>query len=178
MRIIRILAAGLLTIGVMSAQQALPAGHYEGVMKAPDREISIALDLEKNDKQIWIGSFDINMPNAPKGLPVENITVDGENVTWQLKAFGDATFKGKFNAEQKTLNGAGSTPGGDLPFELKRTGDAKVNLPPPSTPITKDFVGAWEGTVDMGKPLRLIATFSSGPDGKGTETSSVSTRTT
>jgi uncharacterized protein len=167
MQLIITLVAGLLTIGAMSGQQALPAGHYEGVLKAPNAEMTIALDLEKNTKQVWIGSFDINMPNAPKGVPLEKLTVDGDNVSWEMSG---GAFKAKFSAEQKTLNGSASGSGGEVPFEMKRTGDAKVNLPPPSTPMTKDFIGAWEGTVEMqpGQPLRLLATFASDADGKGT----------
>ena len=169
MRTVRAVLAGLLLIGAVYGQQTAPSGRYEGVLKAPNRDITIALDIEKHATQGWIGSVDVNMPNAPKGLLVENLAVDGDNVSWVLPAFGAAKFTGKHNADQKTLNGTAATPGGDLVFELKRTGDAKVNLPGPSSAITPDIEGKWEGTLEVGQnSLRLAITFATGPTGKGT----------
>jgi hypothetical protein len=160
--------AALLLVGVAHAQQSAPAGHYEGVLKAPNREINIGLDIDKHAARGWVGSVDVNIEKGPKGLLLETISVDGDNVSWVLPAFGNAKFTGKYNGEQKTLAGTASTPGGEVPFELKRTGDAKVNLPAPSTPITKDIEGTWEGTLVINdNTLRLSATFSSGEDGKG-----------
>jgi uncharacterized protein len=166
MRTVKSVLAGLLLIGILDAQQVPPAGHYEGTLKGPQGELNIALDLDKHEKLGWVGSIDINMPNAPKGLLAEKIAVDGDNVTWQLMAFGNATFKAKHDAGQKVLAGTASTPGGDVPFELKRTGDAKVNLPAPSTAITSDVEGRWEGTLEVGEQsLRLVLTFTNGPTG-------------
>jgi len=166
MRLILAVEVSLFTAALLSGQQGVLEGRYEGVLKAPNGDTSIALDLEKNAKQVWIGSFDINLPNAPKGIPLEKLTVDGDNVSWQMNG---GAFKAKLNAEQKTLNGSASAAGGEVPFALKRTGDAKVNLPPPSTPITKEFIGPWEGTVEMqpGQPLRLLAIFATDANGKG-----------
>ena len=168
MRTVKSVLAGLLLSCALHAQQSAPAGHYEGVLKAPNREINIALDIEKHATRGWVGSVDVNIEKGPKGLLVETISVDGDNVTWVLPAFGNAKFTGKYNGEQKTLAGTASTPGGDVPFDLKRTGDAKVNLPAPSTAITKEIEGSWEGTLDInGNTLRLMAMFSTDASGKG-----------
>jgi hypothetical protein len=161
--------AGLALAGFIYAQQAPPAGHYEGVLKTPKQDLNIALDLEKHATKGWVGSVDLNMPNAPKGLLVESISVEGDAVSWVLPAFAGSKFSGKHDVEQKTLNGTVATPGGALPFELKRTGDSKVSLPAPSTAIDTDLQGKWEGTLTAGdNALRLSITFASGPDGKGT----------
>ena len=37
---------------------------------------------------------------------------------------------------------------GSASFQFKRNGEANVKLPPPSTPLSKDFEDAWEGTLD------------------------------
>jgi hypothetical protein len=160
--------AGLLLTGVVYAQQPPQAGHYEGVLKAPNRELNIGLDIEKHATKGWVGSVDIKMDNGPKGLLLESIAVEGDNVSWVLPAFGNAKFTGKYNADQKALAGTAATPGGDVPFDLKRTGEAKVSLPAPSTAIAKDMEGTWEGTLDInGNTLRLVATFSTDATGKG-----------
>jgi hypothetical protein len=151
---------------VLSAQEASPTGHYEGVMKAPKGEVNLAIDIDKIDKG-WVGTLDVNMPNGPKGILLEKLTVDGDKVSWHLPGLG-GVFNGTYNAEQKTIVGSTQTPGGQAALELKRTGDPKVNLPPPSTPITKDLEGKWEGTLAVGdQKLRLEATFVAGPAGTG-----------
>jgi hypothetical protein len=64
--------------------------------------------------------------------------------------------------------------GGTVPFSVIRTGEAKIERPPKSTPITKDPEGSWEGAVDInGTVLRLVLKLSNQPDGlaRGTLTS-------
>jgi hypothetical protein len=169
MRITRILTMAVVAVGVARAQEAaLPSGHWEGTIKAPKQDVGITVDLAKNDKQAWIGSLDVNLPNAPKGIPIENVAVSGEDVSFDITIGAKSTFKGKLNAEAKTLAGTAKGPEGEVKFELKRTGEAKVQLPPPSTPITKDLEGNWEGTLQAkDQTYRLLAAFRTGPDGKG-----------
>jgi hypothetical protein len=157
-------------LAVMSAtaqDAALPAGRWEGVIKPSDREVPVVVNLGKNEKQAWIGSIDINLPNAPQGLPLEEVTVNGADVSFVLSAGQRSTFRGKIDAEAKTIAGTATGAGGEVPFELKRTGDGKVASPAPSTAIAKELEGDWEGTLDAGQSLRLIITFRSA-EGKGT----------
>jgi hypothetical protein len=164
MHTVKAVLIGFFIIGALYAQQ----GRDEGTLKGEKGTVPLALDIDKDEKLGWIGSVDIAPPDGPKGLLAEKVAVNGDEVTWQLTALGNAAFKAKHNAEQKTLNGTAAVPGGEAIFELKRTGDPKVNLPAPSTAITKDLVGQWEGTLEVkDQTLRLIAAFTSGPSGTG-----------
>ena len=51
-------------------------------------------------------------------------------------------------------------------FDLARTGEAHVNVAPPSTALPKEFEGRWEGAITVdGKSLRLALILASKPDG-------------
>jgi hypothetical protein len=167
MKNLRMVVALLGAIASASAQDAaLPAGRWEGVIKAPDHEVPVVVNLTKNDKQAWVGSIDINLPNAPQGIGLEEVTVNGTDVSFVLPLGQRSKFSGKLNAEAKTITGSAAGRGGDVPFELKRTGEAKIAVQDPSTAISKELEGSWEGTLDAGEKLRLIVTFRS-VDGKG-----------
>ena len=168
MRLIGTLGLLLASFSAAIAQDAaLPAGRWEGVIKMPNRDLNVVINFAQDEQKAWLGSLDIAVPNAPSGLPLSDIKVSGEQVTFRSGIGGGAAFTGKLNAEAKTLNGTVASPGGDIPFELKRTGEGKVIPPKQSTAISKDLEGKWEGTLEPpGQTLRLVLTFT-GTDGKG-----------
>ena len=56
-----------------------------------------------------------------------------------------------------------------MPFSLKKTGPAKVTLPPKSSALTKEFEGRWEGTLEAGgRSLRLVLRLEKAADGTAT----------
>ena len=58
-----------------------------------------------------------------------------------------------------------------MTFAVVRTGDARIEPPPKSTPITKDLEGSWEGSLDVnGTTLRLLLKLSNRPEGGATGT--------
>lgn len=170
---LRLLGAGLVGLALFSgafAQNAAPTGRWEGTMQAPNREIKFSVDLDRNAQQAWIGHIDLDP--GPKAIPVKGVTVEGDVVKWSIAAPGDGapTFEGKWNREMNTITGTathGSTP---MAFALKRTGDAKVVLPPESTAIAKEVEGRWEGTLNAYQPLRLVLELQTGQDGKAAGT--------
>jgi hypothetical protein len=160
-------AAAVFGAVISNGQQASPAGHYEGVIKAPKGEINLAIDIDKIDA-VWVGTLDVNVPNGPKGILLEKLTVEGDDISWHLPGLG-GVFNGKHNAGQKTIVGTTKASGSEASIEFRRTGEAKVNMPPPSSPITKDLEGKWSGTLEAGgQSLRLVTTFATGPGGTGT----------
>ncbi|HYP13641.1 MAG TPA: hypothetical protein VEQ63_06940 [Bryobacteraceae bacterium] len=169
MRAIRTLSVPLLTMGILYAQDAaLPAGHWEGAIKSPQQEVPITIDLYQDAKNAWVGHFAITIPNGPREIPVDQITVNGEAVTLQVNLGQSLTFRGKVDAAAKTFIGTAPAPGGqEVPFELKMTGPAKVISPSTSTAIDKSLEGRWEGSVEAGQTLRLALDLSTGLDGKG-----------
>ncbi len=65
------------------------------------------------------------------------------------------------NSMRCTLN----TPGGSLTSTMKRTGEAKVDLPKSSPAVSGELEGNWEGTLDTPNgALRLVVHFKNQPD--------------
>ena len=160
-----------LTLAVASLAQAqTPAsGHWEGTIAAPGKEISVVIDL-KADGGKWYGT--VGIPGEKlKGLPLTNITVAGEGVTFAMPGPGDPSFKGTLSKDGKTLSGDFIQGGGSVPFTLTRTGDAQIDPLPKSTPITSDLLGTWTGALAIKDiTLRLSIEFSTAADGTGTGT--------
>lgn len=160
---------GLALIFASAAQDSVPPGHYEGTLKTPNRDVQMTFDIDKTDKG-WIGTT--SLTPGPSGLPLDKITVEGTKVSWAIAVPNAPTFSGEWSKDANTLKGSVSGPGADLPIEFKRTGDAKVTLPQESTPLTKQALGKWTGSVQTpnGQTLRLEMTLSSTAEGKGSAT--------
>ena len=58
-----------------------------------------------------------------------------------------------------------------MPFDLKRTGDARIAAAPKSAPIGKELEGTWNGAIDVGgKQERLVLTMTNHADGTASGT--------
>jgi hypothetical protein len=145
-----------------------PAGHWEGAIQAPGQELKIEIDLAgAGDK--WEGTITIPAQNL-KALPLSVITVQGDTVSLAMQVPGNPQFKGVVK-DGKTLSGDFSQGGGTAPFTLTRTGEAKIEPVPKSTPITKELEGTWAGSLDAnGKILQLVLRLSNQPGGAATGT--------
>jgi hypothetical protein len=165
-----LLAVLAVTSSLAVAQSApAPSGHWEGAIQIPGQELKIEVDLFRTSDK-WDGTITIPAQNM-KGFPLSAVSTSGDVVTFAIKgAPGDPTFKGTLAKDSKTLTGDFSQGGGTLPFALTRTGDAKIEPAPKSTPITKEIEGSWEGSLDVaGKVLRLTAKlWNQDGAGKGT----------
>lgn len=142
---------GLLIVSpaVSAAQTAVsPAGHWEGSIAAPTAALKVIVDLDRDAKGTWIG--DIDLPEqGVKDLPLRNVSVSGESVSFGLPAGqGDPMFKGKLSEDGATISGDFFQAGGSVPFSLKRTGAAKVYLPDKIPAIPEKFTGKWEGKLE------------------------------
>jgi hypothetical protein len=157
----------LLMMGVVSAQQAgNPSGHWEGTIRLPKHELAITIDIAKNEKGEWIGSAD-SPSQKLSGVPLANITVVGESLAFGLAGVQEKTvFHGLISADGKSITGGFAQGGSTYPFQLKRTGDADVQLPPRSSRITKELEGSWAGALEAaGKKLRVVLKLSNGAEG-------------
>jgi hypothetical protein len=154
----------------LSVAQATAGGHWEGSIQVPGQELQVAVDL-KGDGKKWEGTIAIPVQGL-KGFPLSEISVQGDAVGFAMKGVpGVPTFKGTLSKDGKSLAGDFSQGGGTVPFALTRTGEARFDPPPKSTPITADLEGSWEGPLDVqGKVLRLVVKISRQPDGTGTGT--------
>jgi hypothetical protein len=133
------------------AQPAVSAaGHWEGTIQTPAQPIDLSADLARNAAGVWIGSLSIPMANAI-GLPLSEITVEGNAVRFVISDFpGKPAFEGKLSADASDMTGTATNPNGVTAFKLQRKGEAKVNLPAPSSAMSADFEGTWNGTIDAG----------------------------
>jgi hypothetical protein len=144
----------VLLAGVLSAQEG-PTGHWTGSIDIPGQRLDVEVDLDKNASG-WIGSITIPAQHAI-GIPLEAISFANGNCTFRVKgAPGEPTFAGTLASDGKTLPGTFTQGGQSFTFKLTRTGDAKVEETKPNPPVGKEFVGTWEGAIDVGKALHLI----------------------
>jgi hypothetical protein len=158
-----LLVVSLLSLGVQIAGD--PSGRWEGRIQIPEREVSVTVDLAKTAAGAWIGSLTIPVSTSID-VPLGNITIEGAVVKFTATLPGKATFEGKLSADGRSLTGTASNAEGTAPFQLARTGDAIVKLPPPSSPLPKQFEGTWEGSVDVsGTIKRIELRLSAAPDG-------------
>jgi len=147
------------------------AGHWEGTVQIPNMELKIEIDLAKNGKGEFVGTFGSLTRNI-KGLPLSTVAVDGRSVHLILKAGNEvSTFVGELSADGQSIAGDASQGGESVPFYLKRTGDAVIAAAPKSPPIKRELEGTWNGTLDLGeRKVRLVFTMANQPDGTATGT--------
>ena len=165
------LVALILRSGVAFAQPAVgPSGHWEGTLQLPGQELKIEVDLTRTGEK-WEGQISIPAQGM-KAFPLAAITVQGDAIGFAMKGIpGDPQFTGTLSKDGKTLSGDFKQGGGTLPLTLARTGDARIEPAPKSTPLTKELVGNWEGPLDAnGTVLRLVLKLSNQPDGTATGT--------
>ena len=142
-----------------------PSGHWEGAIQIPGQELKVEVDLA-NAGDTWDGRITIPAQKL-KAFPLSSIAVQGGTVTFAMKGIpGDPRFKGTLSNDSKTLSGDFTQGGGVIPFALTRTGEARIDPLPKSTPISKELEGSWEGALEVGgKTLRLVLKLSNQPDG-------------
>lgn len=149
---------------------ATPSGHWEGAIQVPGQELKIEIDLAPKDDK-WEGTIAIPAQGV-KNLPLEAITVQGDSVSFVLSgAPGKPQFNGTLAKDGKSVSGQFTQGGGAVPFAVTRTGDAKFEPIPATTPVGKEIAGTWEGSLDAGgTTLRLVVKLANGADGKATGT--------
>jgi hypothetical protein len=141
------------------------AGHWEGKIQIPDHEMSFTVDLDQGSKGEWIGSLSI-MGSSTVDVPLIKITVSGTAVQFVANLPGETLFVGTLSSDSSTVTGKASNAEGAVPFTLARTGDANVKVPPPSSILSKDFEGTWQGAIETdGMTRRVRLTLTAAPDG-------------
>ena len=153
-----ILGAGLVLPGAFGAAQtdSKISGHWQGKIQIPERELTITVDLAQGSNGAWIGSMSV-VGSTAIDVPLESVAVDDTGVRFAANLPDRAAFDGRLSADGNSLAGKASNAAGEAPFQLTRDGEAKVKLPPPSSALTKEFEGDWEGSIDAGGRVRKIA---------------------
>ena len=150
--------------GALGRAQTTPDGHWEGALKTPDgQQLKLSLDLARNTKTEWIASMGMPSQNMT-GMVVMNVAVNGSSVKFVALELMMATAELTLGTDGK-MSGTLTGPQGSMPLEFTRTGEAKVELIPPSPAVTKELEGDWEGTLQTpGGAFRVIFHFRNQPD--------------
>lgn len=150
-----------------------PTGHWEGRIQAPGMELPIEIDLTKNAQGQLTGTF-TSPSERVKGLPLSKVTVEGQTVRMDLKSgSGGGLFDGTLSADGASMTGSFTANEGGyvIPFNLTRTGEARIAEVPKSRAVGKEFEGAWTGTLDVGgRSMRVNVTITNHADGTATGT--------
>ncbi len=93
------------------------------------------------------------------------MTIDGTSVTFAVRGGQGGTFRGTLSADGRSMAGSASSPEGEAPFTLERTGDANLVAPPKSAKISRELEGTWQGTLDVRGGMRVILRMANQPDG-------------
>ena len=151
------LGAGLAVLAAVSLAQtdSKASGHWEGKIQMPNRELGITVDLAKNPKGAWIGSMSV-VGSSAIDVPLDSVTVEDMAVRFTASLPEHALFDGQLSADASSLSGTASNAAGEAPFQLARNGDANVKVPPPSSALSKEFEGAWEGTHEVDGKVRRV----------------------
>jgi len=170
----QLLALVFLAVSTMRAQTAVdPSGHWEGLIHVPAMDVIIEVDLAKNASGQIEGTFS-NAADNVRGFPLSNVKVDGTSITFAIKATGGGAFHANLSTDAKSMKGTFTTHGPDsktvdLPFDLKRSGDARIEAASKSPAISKDLEGQWTGTIDVdGTPHRVGLKLVNHPDATAT----------
>ena len=140
------------------------SGLWEGTVDAPNGPTRLTLDLAKNAKGVWVASLGVPEQNVT-GLRATDITVMGSEVRFAVPDLpGSPTFE--LTLADGKLKGALLVQALSLALEMQRTGDAKVDIAPPSPAVSKELEGDWEGTISVpdGQSRPVIIHFKNQPD--------------
>src|SRR5947209_4152534 len=156
----RLLTIAIIALALRASAQDKLAGRWEGVVEIPGRELSVVVDLAKNNAAQWEGS--ITFPELRiAGAALSEFTVNAADASFAIKSAladqrtGPAKFKGQLKDENH-LAGEFVQAGNTAPFRLTRAGPAQVFTPPHSSVISKELEGEWHGEYELfGYPRKV-----------------------
>ena len=156
----RLFATILLASATLGQAAESAAGRWEGAAQLPGRELKLILDLSDNGGKDWTGS--IIIPGlGVKGAPLVDFQIEGADLAFTIKGalgsekVGKAGLKVRLTPEGR-LAGDFQQGGNTAPLVLERTGPPQVELPPRSTPVSKELEGEWKGEYELGGYARQV----------------------
>ncbi|MBX3388317.1 MAG: serine hydrolase [Phycisphaeraceae bacterium] len=98
------------------------SGRWQGSINIPGSALEVKLSFTSNEA----GTISIPAQGA-KDLPLEKVLVDGKKATFAIRGVpGNPVFSGTFSDNGESIAGDFTQGGGTIPFELKRSPDAKA----------------------------------------------------
>jgi hypothetical protein len=165
-----LLAALLMFAPLAHAQTAVdPSGRWEGKIQAPDRDVTIEIDLVKNSNGEVAGRISIPAQQL-KGLSLVSFAGNDRSIGFQIKgAPGERLFKGVLSTDGRSISGEYTQLGYTMPFQLTRTGEPTIETPVKSPAVGSALAGTWIATMNVkGTERRLQLVMWNEPDGTAT----------
>jgi len=152
-----------LALGCYAAES--PAGRWEGMVRIPDRDLNIVIDLAQDSAGQWVGSA-VLPGTGVRGAALSDIRVNGDEVSFGIKrVLGGPVLKGRVDGDAFTGNYEQA--GNSAPFELRRTGSAQVEMPRKSTAVAAELQGDWVGEMQlMGRRFHVKLNLANQSSGK------------
>lgn len=138
---------------VEPAKAAAIEGAWNGAIQLPGLALKVGVVITRGEAGLG-GTIDIPDQGA-RGVPLDAISVDGENVSFRLAGVpGEPTFKGTLAGD--TITGTFSQGPQSFPFELERGELARAKRPQdpvPPFPYTSEELTATNGDVTLAGTL-------------------------
>jgi hypothetical protein len=172
---LRLLATIFFASAILSQAAESAAGRWEGPAQIPGGEMKLIVDLSEESGQGWTGS--IIIPGfGVKGATLADLHAGSPELAFAIKGAlgneraGYAEIRAHLTADGH-LAGEFKQGGNTAPFVLNRTGPPQVELPPRSTPVSKELEGEWKGDYEMnGYARHVTMKFANrGPETAGLE---------
>lgn len=150
-----LLTAALISTALFAQSGPRPAGHWEGAIQTPNGDLNVEIDLAQEAGTGWIGTISVPAQGS-KGVPLIDVAVKENAVTFGLTAPGDPVFRGTLAKEGGKIDGKFTQSGLEMTLSLTRTGDAKIEKATKNAPLSKELEGTWEGVLETpSQPLHL-----------------------
>lgn len=161
------LAALSFSFSAFAQQSASFSGHWQASLKTPSGDLNVVVDLTKDAKGSWIGSF--SMPEiGATDIPLDQLTVTQAKVHFVLTGVpGSPVYDGTLSADGKQMEGTfAASPQNKSPLLFTRNGAPKVKAAVPNSPLPKEFEGSWHAILQPGdSQIRMLLKLSRAADG-------------
>ena len=170
-RFVRALALAMALLAPLSLARAGatvdPSGHWDGSIHAPSRDIEISIDLTLDKAGKLTGTL-TKPGEGITGYPLATAAVDGSAVRLDVRTGGSGaqTLAGKVAADCKSMSGDFLVGVYSVPFDMKRTGEAKFTPAPKSAAIDAALAGQWVSSLEIeGHVLPVVLNLANRGDG-------------
>lgn len=162
-RLVLAVCAGL-AVAASHANPAL-AGRWQAEVLLAGTPLRLVIDLAPAGTG-WVGSA-ILPGRGVKGAPLRELALDAQGqLNFKLTALGDASARLRVQGDGALL-GELHQGGHQTALRMQRSGNAQVDLPLASTPISRELEGVWRGGYEPGGYPRDVTLTLSQRDGVG-----------
>jgi hypothetical protein len=165
--------AMFMLVAAEAAAAPEPIGRWQGVAEIPGAPMPLIVDIARDGARQWIGS--VTLPGrGVKGAPIDGLEVSESGLRMGLVA----AFPGAPGpvVEARVSWRADGSLAGELhqgghaaPLVLRRSGEAQVDVPERSTPVSAALAGTWVGRYELdGYPRDVTLKLANGANGIAT----------